>query len=415
MVDITAFRSGEERHHISCCRAEELSAALPDASVDLIVTDPPYFRVKGEAWDRAWKSDEEFLVWLGGLMAQWRRVLKPNGSLYVFASPRMAWGVEGVVREHFEVLCNVRWAKPPHSTKAEMYQKGDLRAYFPASETIIFAEQCGADSTAIAVSGYAAERDRMRAHAFEPLRAYLDGERKRSRLTINTIREGMHLRTGSRYVFEKHSFARSQWELPTYEQYTAARNLFNSEGDPAGAPYMIREWDDLRTEYERLGASLSESEKLDLARSEYEDRRRPFTVSASVPYTDVWTYPTVTHYPGKHPCEKPRNMGAHIVQASSRPGAIVADFFSGSGVFLAAAAALGRRAIGCDMDERWAAVTRDRVTRSEAAGDVVSLRPRVKASTSTPARVASPPVAPTPSRPPRRSLGSTTIPLFPDL
>ena len=28
-------------------------------------------------------------------------------------------------------------------------------------------------------------------------------------------------------------------------------------------------------------------------RLEYEDLRRPFSVSAEVPYTDVWTYPTV--------------------------------------------------------------------------------------------------------------------------
>lgn len=27
---------------------------LPDNSVDLILTDPPYFKVKGDAWDNQW-------------------------------------------------------------------------------------------------------------------------------------------------------------------------------------------------------------------------------------------------------------------------------------------------------------------------------------------------------------------------
>src|SRR5690606_33469343 len=70
--------------------ALDLLRSLPDGSVNLIATDPPYFRVKNEAWDRAWKSEREFLRWFGSLCREWRRVLAPNGSLYVFASPDMA-------------------------------------------------------------------------------------------------------------------------------------------------------------------------------------------------------------------------------------------------------------------------------------------------------------------------------------
>ncbi len=33
---------------------------LPDNSIDLIYTDPPYFKVKGEAWDRLWETPEGF-------------------------------------------------------------------------------------------------------------------------------------------------------------------------------------------------------------------------------------------------------------------------------------------------------------------------------------------------------------------
>ena len=86
-------------------------------------------------------------------------------------------------------------------------------------------------------------------------------------------------------------------------------------------------------------------------RREYEDLRRPFNVSASVPYTDVWTYPTVQAYSGKHPCEKPREMMRDIINASSRPGDVVLDCFLGSGVTGEQAVALGRRFIGIEKGD----------------------------------------------------------------
>jgi site-specific DNA-methyltransferase (adenine-specific) len=35
--------------------ALDVLRSLPDASVNLVVTDPPYFRVKAEWWDRQWE------------------------------------------------------------------------------------------------------------------------------------------------------------------------------------------------------------------------------------------------------------------------------------------------------------------------------------------------------------------------
>lgn len=119
----------------------EIMRTMPDKSVDAIITDPPYFRVKDEPWDHQWDTRDGFLAWMGDLCEQWQRILKPNGSLYVFASPQMAWHVEGVIRQRFNVLSAIRWNKPAFSTKAEMFDKETMRAPFPASENIIFAEQ----------------------------------------------------------------------------------------------------------------------------------------------------------------------------------------------------------------------------------------------------------------------------------
>ena len=118
---------------------------------------------------------------------------------------------------------------------------------------------------------------------FEPLRAYFDAARKASGLSSTQIQDRMKDLTGRRYVFDRHTFSRSQWELPTETQYKAAQIVF--------AGLLRREYEDLRREYEDL-------------RREYEDLRRPFTLS-KVPYTDVWDFATVQFYKGKHPCEKP--------------------------------------------------------------------------------------------------------------
>lgn len=68
------------------------------------------------------------------------------------------------------------------------------------------------------------------------------------------------------------------------------------------------------------------------------------------PDTDVWMHKPVQFYPGKHPCEKPADMLRQIINASSRPGDLVADFFMGSGSTIKAAMALGRRALGVELE-----------------------------------------------------------------
>jgi adenine-specific DNA-methyltransferase len=315
--------------------------SLPESSVDLIVADPPYHRVKGEAWDRQWKTDADYLAWVGRLCEGWRRVLKPNGSLYVFASPRMAARVECKVGEWFEVLNRITWRKD--CGWAGRQCKEEMRAFWPASEALVFAEHFGADSHAKGESGYGSECDRLRGFVFEPLRAYLDGERKRAGIDRADCNAACGFSRSAGGMASRHYFSRSQWALPTREHYAALRRLFNGK---AGAP-----GEHLRREYEDL-------------RREYEDLRRPFAVSADVPYTDVWDFPTVQHYPGKHPCEKPAALLRHVVTASSRPGAVVLDPFMGGGSLGAVCRDAGRRYIGIEMDPHWYAVATRRVAQA---------------------------------------------------
>ena len=54
-----------------------------------------------------------------------------------------------------------------------------------------------------------------------------------------------------------------------------------------------------------------------------------------------------------HPTEKPVALPKHFIGLHSQPGDLIVDPFAGSGSTLAAAAELGRRAIGIELDEEW--------------------------------------------------------------
>lgn len=85
---------------------------LPDNYIDLIATDPPYFRVKSCKWDNQWENESVYLAWLDELLSEFWRVLKPSGSLYIFCGSRLASDTEIMVRGRFNVLSHIIWAKP---------------------------------------------------------------------------------------------------------------------------------------------------------------------------------------------------------------------------------------------------------------------------------------------------------------
>lgn len=288
----------------------EVMAGMPDNSVDLILTDPPYFKVKGEPWDNQWAKPTHFLAWLDKVLEQFQRILKPNGSLYLFASPQMACRVETLIGERFNVLNSIRWYKDSGWHKKS--RKEDLRRYLTPWEACIFAEPFADE--------YEDAAKALHKQVFAPLGRYIQIERERAGLTRSELEVSLGYVSSSDPT--KGTALCYRWEegssLPTSETYERMRSVLNAGGG-------------------------------EFLRREYEELRRPFSVTAETPHTDLWTFDPVRPYPGKHPCEKPADMLEHIITASSRPGAVVFDAFAGSGSTGIAAVKLGRRFIGCEM------------------------------------------------------------------
>ncbi|MBG5918981.1 site-specific DNA-methyltransferase [Providencia huaxiensis] len=309
---------------------------LPDNCIDLIATDPPYFQVKSCSWDNQWENVTAYLSWLDEMLAEFWRVLKPNGSLYMFSGSKLAADTEILVRERFNLLNHIIWAKPSGPWRRQ--NKESLRSYFPATERIIFAEHYQGPYKGKG-SEYLQQCRELKESVLKPLIEYF----KQARDSLGITAKEIHKATGKQMA--SHWFGYSQWQLPSEPDYLKLQELFKRVAEeklshnPLDRKHadLASEQITLRREYHELAA-------------QYQLLRRPFYVTVDVPYTDVWTYPPVQYYPGKHPCEKPAAMMEHIINSSSREGDVVADFFMGSGATIKAALKLNRRVIGVELE-----------------------------------------------------------------
>ena len=293
-----------------------------EKGVGVLLTDPPYFKVKQDEWDNQWKKSQEFLTWMGEWLDLAKPLLAGNASVWVFASPAMTSSVERLVGERFRVLNSIRWVKD-----AGWHQKAQvssLRSYLTPWEGLVFAEQQADEWASIDYEG--------RKRVFAEVGAWLSTARSSAGLTRSQVAPSLlglyrNLHTAKAML--------SDWEIGkanvTKEAHEVLGGLYGA-GLPSYSEFL-RKYEELRREYEEL--------------------RRPFSVADRSVSTDVWTFQTVRPYPGKHPCEKPMAMLTHMIETSSRPGWTILDPFAGSGSTLHAAKQAGRNAIGIEQDERY--------------------------------------------------------------
>ncbi|WP_337239210.1 site-specific DNA-methyltransferase [Proteus faecis] len=311
--------------------------ALPENCIDLIVTDPPYFRVKSCAWDNQWANEAEYLAWLDDVLTEFWRVLKPNGSLYLFCGSKLASDTELLVKGRFNMLSHIIWAKPSGPWRRQ--NKESLRTFFPSTERILFAEHYQRPVQAKGAEFVIKCRE-LKQQVFKPLMDYFIDARSTLQVGVKQINKV----TGKKMA--NHWFGRSQWQLPLKDDYQKLQILFSQRATHIDQLSLLsRTYDDLLSEHK------ASQIRYQVLVEEYGLLKRPFFVTADVPYTDVWTYPPVQYYPGKHPCEKPSDMMEHIIRSSSREGDLVSDFFMGSGATLKAALKLNRKVLGVELEK----------------------------------------------------------------
>jgi site-specific DNA-methyltransferase (adenine-specific) len=92
-----------------------LLARLPDASVDLVVADPPYAIAKQD-WDE-FASLDDYLAWCDSWLAEVARVLAPHGSAYVCGFSEILADVKAKSARRF---ASCRWLVWYYRNKANL-------------------------------------------------------------------------------------------------------------------------------------------------------------------------------------------------------------------------------------------------------------------------------------------------------
>lgn len=321
-----------------CLDCFDLLARLPSGCVNLVFADPPY---NTGVFKKV--SAGEYLAWCKKWIAECSRVLAANGALWIVHSKPdvlidLSRIVEGFGRGR---RTWVTWDKYNGNKMIQacggpmigITQVESLRSFQSMAEYLIYHADKG---------NWTRQCDEGRGFIFEPLRAYLDGERKRARLTTKQVNLAFSEYTQKvgcrdRSVCE-HYWALSQWCLPTEEIYNnVLRPLFNRNN---GDEYLRREYEDLRQEYEHLRYTFNNPGKV----------------------SSVWQIPPAPR--NGHPTPKPETLLERIILATSNEGDLILDPFGGSFTTAVVAARLGRRWISCDIAPEYVELGKERLTRA---------------------------------------------------
>jgi site-specific DNA-methyltransferase (adenine-specific) len=319
-------RVGRRQALVACGDSLKLLARIPDHSISLILTDPPYHSTKKANihGDTHFEEDKDYLDWIESYCEEWKRVLRPNGSVFCFCASDLCGRVEQVFAAKFNVLSQIVWTKPNEpgfdGWKQKM-KKEALRQWYAHSERIVFAEP-------------ACEGNLHRSSFAHFLRQI----RKQAGISAHQLAE----LTGA-YGRVNHGGAVSNWEtgrnIPSREQYSKICEAIIGTGNVSEMPV-------------------------------YEDVVRPFFTDSTKEFTDVWNFPSVRPYPGKHPAEKPSSMLEHAINATTFEGDIVLDCFAGSGSTALAALRLGRRTISMEIEQKWVEAIKNRIADYDQACDL---------------------------------------------
>lgn len=383
-------------HHGDCI---EVLATLPDASVDSVVTDPPYgLEFMGRDWDAPWKTGngfrraensadagresvfgrssrtspeyiagKGFQQWCETWAAECLRVLKPGGHMVAFGGTRtfhrLTAGIEDAGFEIRDVMSWLYGSGFPKSRNIGPETGGEWdgwgTALKPAWEPIILARKPLAGTVAgnVLTHGTGA-------------------------LNIDACRVGTELRTNT-----------SAGNKPG----GASLNM-SANGMPEGVPPRVAagRFPANVLMDEEAGAALDEQTGIQkdgtaVNRNKDADTERPHTV-----YGGGWmngTRPDITYGSGggasrffysakadnaerpvvdgvAHPTVKPLALMEWLIQLVTPPGGTVLEPFSGSGTTLEAAQYTGHRAIGIEKGDEYLPLIVHRLERTD---------PRVKA------------------------------------
>ena len=272
---------------------------LPDRSVDLIILDPPYWKVISEHWDYKWRTESDYAKWCFEWFTELSRVIKLSGSLYLFGY------IRNLVYLYKDIL--------------------DLG--------FTFRQQIMVDKGIRALGGRATKGYKMFPNTTESILFFIYD----SKPYIKKLLKEQQKKTGL-------NAKEINKRLGVKENGGGVWSLYTGENILAQVPTKEM-WD-------RLQKVL----KFDLPHSEI-----GHTFNIEMGITDVWQDINFYSEDRYHRTQKPVKLIERLIKASTEKNMIVLDPFLGAGSTALACINLNRKYIGIEIEKEYVEIAKKRI------------------------------------------------------
>ena len=300
-----------------------LNNDLPDKCANLIIADPPYYKVKGD-FDFIWNSFEDYLKDVEKWAIECKRILADNGTLLWYGDAKNIAYAQIIFDKHFNLLNSIVWENT-NDHKQQIRFNEDLRTFAPLTERILMYEQRGQKTGGeIVFEQFLKPKN--------PFSKYLKVEFKNAKITNKEIAKLFPSRTGGL------TGCVSNWlngdNVITEEQYLKIREYLNNK-------YLLKPYEELRKEYEEL--------------------RRPFNNSLHL--GDVIRLPNYETSNYDHDTIKPEKLTRILINTCSRKNDLIVVPFAGSGTECAMSVKEKRRFVGFEIEKKYIEIANKRVNK----------------------------------------------------
>ncbi|OGH40689.1 MAG: DNA methylase [Candidatus Levybacteria bacterium RIFCSPLOWO2_01_FULL_37_26] len=290
-------------NQIICGDALEELKKLPSHSVDLIIADPPYWKVVNEKWDYKWRTENDYIYWCKQWVQELARVIKKTGSFYLFGYFRiLAYLIPEIERENFSLRQQIIINKGIKTISGRATKNYKM---FPnVTESILFF-----------------------AYNNQPeIKKFLLERQKEKGLSAKEINDAMEVKSNGGGLWSLYTGENILAQIPTREQWEKLQKIL-----------------DFKKPYSEVN----------------------FVFNAQMGFTDVWD--DLDFYKEKryHPTQKPVRLIERLIIASSNESMIILDPFIGAGSTAIACVNLNRNYIGIDVDEKYVKVSEQRIKEAQ--------------------------------------------------
>lgn len=277
---------------------------IDSESIDLVIADPPYWKVVNQKWDYNWRTEKDYVEWSLLWIKEVSRILRVGGSFYCFG--------------YFRTLALI----VPYLDELGL----DLR------------QQIIIDKGMRSVSGRATKKYKIFPNVTESIlfiikdnkkfiKPFLKERQKELGLSAKEINEALGVKSNGGGMWSIYTGKNVCEQFPTEDLWNKLSNILKFN-----FPYN----------------KVSQ------------------TFNPQMGFTDVWT--DIDFYKEKryHPTQKPIKLINRLVEASSNEGDVVLDPFSGAGSTPLSCIQLKRHYIGIELDPTYYNISLKRIKEEKA-------------------------------------------------